>query len=540
MPNRRRLLPLLALPLAGLTAGCLLPSDHSARLQVTFATFPTVYLGDTVQFRLLSGPGRDTVPAADVIFRVEDPSVLALDASGRGIGLQAGATHVFAQPRMADVAPADIIVVVSERLEIDTVSPRFALLHVGDTLHLAGWGLNPQASALRIGGTLAPVKSFTRAVASSANGYGVLSVYVPPGDTTLRITLTRGATVVRDTHHLTIAEEDVLEPNDAAPRHLGPLGTGIRYPALSLEAAPVGTPAHRDWYTFDNEKAQPVTIVLKPEHPTLEDQLYVQLTDSLDAAGNPSPTGWVLGNGLSYCRGAWVSGYRGTLDSQVLAADTLPAGRYHVMVSTRTPISAPQLYELRIAPRFRSMAQGTTRIRDSYRCPASDDTTGVPWIHLVSVPPAVYDTSVAAIDYIGDIDWYVMQIDSTRVYLQSWAQRTYPWLRGGVSMGEAGDIEGLHPRRLIAEVFTFAGRHIGGGPTDVGPGGAVWGPSYCIPAPGRYLVSVSDGGEEPVRYYMGPRSLTTDNMGYFAEGWGIAPGRIPCPTPTSPTGRTPR
>ena len=326
----------------------MLPSDQTSKLRLAFTAVPTVYVGDTVQLaaHAVASSSAGVIRPSDLIFESGDPAALEVDSAGLAVGKAADTVTVTVRLRFADAPPAVAKVPVLATLQIDSVAPTNRSFYYGDTVTVYGVGLNPATTSLFIGGVAPQLVRFTF-VPGSPSGRSSLTVLVPLAPTPARLTARRGETNTTAAATLDIVQHDTLEPNDSVPRSLGTLGSVIRLPWLVLEGTAPGKPAARDWYTFDFAGGD-VTLVLKPAGFASVDEIALSFTDALDASGNPLPQGWVESVAGNYCMGTVVGGIHGVVDSQIVAAEDLHAGTYHVMVSTSVPSTEARGYELRI------------------------------------------------------------------------------------------------------------------------------------------------------------------------------------------------
>jgi len=458
--------------------GCLLPSDRSGDLRLVFDPVPAMYAGDTVQLavRTADPSAAGAVHPEDIQFESSDPAVLEVAPSGRAVAHFGGIVTVTARVRFANAAPSQLEVTIVNPLRVDSVVP--GTVRFGDTLRVYGVGLNPAMAATTVGGLPAPVVDYQRAIATSAGGPGVLTILAPAAAPVSYVTVNRlGGGSASGSSPVTVIQQDWLEPNDAAPRSLGTVSSGLAWRALALEGSPLGTPAARDWYTFVNPTQQSVTLTLRPARPAAVDELSLLVTDTLDAAAGVLPQGWAVEPGANYCRGAVISGFRRTLDSQIVGLYNLAPGTYHALVATRAPLPMPREYDLRIEPGYHSVLPPDNE-EYGYRCldPSEGETYADEHFGL---PP-----TGRTIANPGAADWFMV-----RPYNN---YGTHPvHLRLSALDGVLG---------TTMEIVTEGGAHVAGGVSASGTG-----PSellFCPDSTTNYLIAVTDVLGVASRYHL--------------------------------------
>jgi hypothetical protein len=383
-----------------LAVACVMPSDRSARLGLAFDPIPTVYVGDTVQLsaHVVYSVAAGVVRSEDILMASASPGVLDVSPMGLAVARAAGSATVTARPRSADAEAASADVTVLDVLRIDSVSTAFGNIYPGDSLRVYGVGLDTTRTSLTIGGLSAPIVEFQPENPGRVGGPSRLVVLVPAVfGVQARITARRGQRSTTLAAALAIAQADRLEPNDAAPHYLGLLGSLIRHGSLFLEGLSAGIPSPRDWYTFSNPNNQFVTVVLKPEGASV-DELSLTVSDTLDSTGAPLPQSWLQSVGGNYCRGTFIPGYNGVLDSQVVTAFLPPGTQIHVLIGTQLPITAARSYELRIEQGYHIQAPSGASHRNG-NCES-------PTLGYLFGSSSAPNPAVESIDNPGAVAWY--------------------------------------------------------------------------------------------------------------------------------------
>ncbi|HEY2804961.1 MAG TPA: hypothetical protein VGI92_03795, partial [Gemmatimonadales bacterium] len=295
-----------------LAIGCVLPSDRSGDLRIAIDSVSSVNVDDTVQLSAVSPQHGGVVRPSDYVFTSRNPNILDVSASGVAVAKDSGRAWVVAQLRFAGTPPESMQVFVGEPIQIASVTSSSAQVYFSDTLEIHGVGLNPAKTTVTIGGLPAVVltqNGFTLDQPQRGGGSATLRVLVPPVPSPALVTARRGQAGTTYLTPLTIFQGDRLEPNDSQPAALGILNQSLERTSLVLEGTPPGHPPARDWYTFQNPKVQPVTVVLKADGASI-DEVSVTLSDTLDASGNlpiQGPHAWGASVGSSYCNGTLVS-----------------------------------------------------------------------------------------------------------------------------------------------------------------------------------------------------------------------------------------
>jgi hypothetical protein len=426
-----------ALIAAGST--CILPTDRSDELEVELEILPTLFVRDTIDLRArLMGPGGEPVPNALITFSSDDPTVVNVSPSGELIALGVGITTVRASAAAyEEAAVATRAAQVRGLLEVDSIRPLD--VSFGQLVEIFGVGLNPDSLfSVTIGEADAPIAGFTPQDPNAPDKLGRLVVWVaPPAERQAELMILgfKGGLVFPE--GLTVAQQDLFEPNDTIPTDLGPLpAPGFRNPGLAFEArvrTEVETAA--DWYRFENETALDRTIVVFSQMVGAE-TFSVFVTDSLAWDGEAAEFGvgssaWGIGRGRYLCDGLPLTqGPAGDTTTfaeipfpfTIVSLLDLPAGPYDVIVPFTLP-GEPVAYELVVVPAHLSVADlAPDALEENDYCDVAapladaagqrltiDNTHDVEWFDFSLTQTTQVSVSVTADTEDADLDIYVIR-----------------------------------------------------------------------------------------------------------------------------------
>jgi hypothetical protein len=353
----------LALGLAAVSVGvfgCILPTDRSGELQVVADALPALIVKDTVQLtaRLidLQNGGAD-VPNAELRFSSSDSTIVLVSPEGQLVAIGAGTATVAANAISFDDAdPAILQADVRALLELDSIVP--LTTEFGSLLFLFGVGLNEELIfSVELGGEDAPVLGYIPDPLDPR--FGALAVWAkPPAPRSSSVSILGKNGGLVAPRLIEVAQRDVYEPNDTAPRRLGPLNIGVFNPALAFES--LGREEQRaptDWYTFTNTAARDRTIIVGGQGLGAG-TFAVFLTDSLLPFGLTddfllAPDAWTIGPSSHVCGGIDPGLEELDFPLAAVALKDLAPGTYHVLVAY-TPEADPRAYTLFIANEYAS------------------------------------------------------------------------------------------------------------------------------------------------------------------------------------------
>ncbi len=416
-------------------AGCLLPDDRSAELQVDFAPVPTLFQKDSLQLTaaLMDGRG-EPVPNVVIRFSSSDLGVVNVDPGGRLLAVNAGSATVTATAiEFAGAAPVSRTVQVRGLLEVDSIRPAIGTFF-GQLMDIYGVGLFPDSIfVVTVGGVQAKVFDYVAEDPAQPMRFGRLRIWTPPPAerrSQVFVLGFKGALVLPDS--VDVFQRDVYEPNDTLPAMLGAIPFGIDNPALAFEVrGRKDTTEAADWYRFTNTVPTDRTILVASERVGAE-TFQVFVTDSLFWGGFTTgfglgPGSWTIGPNSFVCGGLEM-----TLAGQpfnppelpfpftLLALGDLPAGTYDVFVPYKAS-GEPAPYQLAIVPGYFSVRPRDVAEENDYcdvapdlsiaagRTLSIDNFHDRDWFTFTRAGPSILNLTVTATDADADLDFYLIR-----------------------------------------------------------------------------------------------------------------------------------
>jgi hypothetical protein len=437
-------------------AGCAL-DDLSDQVFVTIAaTSTTVVRGDKVfvQAKAFRLDGVDTVEVKNIQFHwiSGNPGVATVAGDEFGgaeiTGVNAGLVDISAiATAYQDAATGDLVVRVSDALEIDSVRP--SLVQWGEKVRVYGVGVRNIFIA-DLGATLFPD---TLTFQGDPLGLGVMEFWVPPPARTNRLFALGPGVFLNAQETTQVDTVDLYEYNDTIPSLIsldgpGPYPTQIPTllyfnPALAFEEPPrdtLGTGVNStrfDWYRFNRaDPSRPLTLVLTPQGVADSTGLFIVLSDSI--AWFPghvpgAPSWFVTTEGGNHCGSPPFTLFpdQARSDSVVLALRRLP--RYstsHTGIHLLAFYQQPQRYAITIVDGYLTADPriGPDRFEENDICSFADTNFADP-TKRIAVTSGLFGTgfadSLLTIDNPHEMDWYKFNVtaplltDSTMIKVRS-------------------------------------------------------------------------------------------------------------------------
>ena len=425
--NRPLSFATLAVALAGVT--CAFPTDKSDNVFVTLEAPSRVVLRGqdmSVFARAWHVVGIDTQPIVNVgfVFSSGSATIARVETNGGGYatvtGVNSGTVDIIARAVAFEGAqPADLVLRVSNPLEIDSVRP--AVVHFGEVMTVYGVGVDSMFIA-SLGGVNLIEYPFSRQ--RDTTGLGQISFWVPPPARSDKLFYLGAGVFGQATDTTAVIPQDVFEPNDTVPSTInldlpGPW-PGTAYapilftnPALAFEPIDRAKTQGADWFRFtatDSTRALTFFITYPSFGDTaatrtfLLDSLYYQ--PGVDYFGRDSAD--FIGSDFVRCKGDFFGPAQLSRESTTVALRSLPSHGVHII----TFFSRPQRYGLTVAQGYFT---ADSRIRpDAYEendmCHYADRPS-----QRVTVPPSgvefVFDT--LTIDNPFEFDWYRIQVPAS-------------------------------------------------------------------------------------------------------------------------------
>lgn len=432
--NRAITIVLLAAAFAGVS--CSFPTDKSDKVFVTLDAPARVVLRGqdmSVYAQAWHVVGIDTqrIGNVDFAFSTGSGTIARVEKNAGGYatvtGVNSGTVDIGARAIAFDKAQqADLVVRVSNPLEIDSVRPKFA--RYGEVVTVYGVGVDSMFLASLSGVNLIEYP-FSR-VRDHATGLGRISFWVPPPAHSDSLFYLGAGVFGRDTALTQVGKEDIYEPNDTVARHInldlgGPWpGTVLApilfaNPALAFEAVDRVNGVGEDWYRFHtSDTTQSLTFFLT--YPSLSDTAAARafLLDSLYyATGTPGApinkffgrdSADYVGSDLYRCKGFAFSPKQAPRESLTVALKTLPSHGLHLIAF----FTRFQRYGLTVAqgyftadPRIKPDAFEGNRF-----CHDTDTIPG-----RLSPPSRIHVTTTGFSDTMNidnpfELDWYRLEV----------------------------------------------------------------------------------------------------------------------------------
>ncbi len=431
MRGLNRAIPIVSLVAALAGASCSFPTDKSDKVFVTLEAPARVVLRGqdmSIYAQAWHVVGIDTQRIGNVDFAFSTGS----GGYATVTGVNSGTVDIGARAIAFDKAQeADLVVRVSNPLEIDSVRPKIA--NYGQVVTVYGVGVDSMFLA-SLGGVGLIEYPFSR-LRDTATGLGRISFWVPPPARSDSLFFLGAGVFGKDTSITRVLRDDIFEPNDTFPANVnldlgGPWPGTILAPILFTNPALAFEPVDRaiglgeDWFRFSiSDTTQPLTFFIT--YPSIFGDTAGTRTFLLDslayatgAPGDPvakfygRPGADYVGSDFYLCKGYQFQPAQVSRESTVVALKTLPSHAIHII----TFFSRPQRYGLTVA---RGYFTADKRIRpDAYEendfCHYADSVPGQPnpkgRIHVTSAGAGFSDTM--NIDNPFEIDWYRLEVPS--------------------------------------------------------------------------------------------------------------------------------
>ena len=458
MGGLNRATPVVALAVALAGATCAFPTDKSDKVFVTLeAPAHVVLRGQDISIYAQAWQvvGTDTQRINNVDFAFIAGSSIALVQNDGGgyatvTGVNSGNVDIYARAVSFDKAqPADLVLRVSNPLEIDSVRP--ALAHHGEILTVYGVGVDSMFLASLAGVNLIEYP-FSRH-RDSASGLGRISFWVPPPARTDRLFYLGAGVFGQTTDTTKVKFEDVFEPNDTVPTTISLDGPGpwpgtalapiiFANPALAFE--PVErSKSGEDWFRFPTANPnQALTFFITYPSISGDTGTRIFLMDSLYYQANGDPTkdpiekfagrdsADFIGTAFYRCKGFTFGPPQASRESTTVALKTLPSRALHLL----TNFTRPQRYGLTVARGYFTADPriGPDAYEENDLCTYADSGN-----RRITLSTAFSDT--LTIDNPHDIDWLRIDLPGSgpvgvRLQTQS---RPFP----GAALADTSDID---------------------------------------------------------------------------------------------------
>ncbi|OLB50971.1 MAG: hypothetical protein AUI08_04295 [Gemmatimonadetes bacterium 13_2_20CM_2_65_7] len=439
MRGLNRAIPIVSLTAALAGVSCSFPTDKSDKVFVTLDAPARVVLRGqdmSIYAQAWHVVGIDTqrIGNVDFAFSTGSSTIARVEKNTGGYatvtGVNSGTVDIGARAIAFDKAQeADLVVRVSNPLEIDSVRPKIA--NYGQVVTVYGVGVDSMFLA-SLGGVALIEYPFSR-LRDSAAGLGRISFWVPPPARSDSLFFLGAGVFGKDTAITRVLRDDIFEPNDTFPANInldlgGPWPGTILAPILFTNPALAFEPVDRaiglgeDWFRFSvSDSTQPLTFFIT--YPSIFGDTAGTRTFLLDslayatgAPGDPvqkfygRPGADYVGSDFYLCKGYQFQPAQVSRESTVVALKTLPSHAIHII----TFFSRPQRYGLTVA---RGYFTADKRIRpDAYEendfCHYADSVPGQP-----SPKPRIHVTTAGFSDTMNidnpfEIDWYRLEVPS--------------------------------------------------------------------------------------------------------------------------------
>ena len=507
----RSLHPIQRCVLYALGAALVACSDSTEALNQAYVTInspsPVVLRGDQIELtaRLWTrtSPGDSVeVRNAELIWSSDDPTLATIAAKDNNTTIATGVNSGTVQIRAVatgfqGATAATYALRVSDPLEIDSIRP--AVVRYGEKVTMYGVGVNSLFFATLQGAALLPD---TFSVTAGAGGIGQLSFWVPPPATSGQVLVLSPGQIVIAPESTTVVEEDLYEPNSAAPQTIdlsaGPFPTlpAVRYynPALAFEDLGRDDTLGVDWYRLTGITAgSDLSLIFMA--PTFRNAHLTFLGATVNDADSVSAPGWTIGSGLYYCKDHAFKVEEQPAESLIVALKNVPAGSMDFMslfvLSGRYGIAVVDGY-ITTNP-----AIGFDRFEENDNCEFADRNFTTPATRVDLASPF---SEALTIDNPHDVDWIRFQVPGVLPQLVTF--KTAP--PAGAVGAKAGDVD-----------LYVLGIPVPGSPLDVRGSSRTKGSNESLTValdPGEYYMVVTDFAGTPARYSLCAAVGTTCTM----------------------------
>jgi hypothetical protein len=364
---------LAAIALALATVSCSFPTDKSNEVHVTLRSPAHVLLRGKdmdvyAQAWRVVGTDTQVIANVDFTFATGSASIARVEKTCCGYatvtGVNRGNVDIVARAvAFQDAEPADLVLRVSNPLEVDSVRPRVA--HHGEVITLYGVGVDSLFIASLSGVNLIEYPLSRR---RDSTGIGRISFWVPPPARSDSLFFLGAGVFGFDTARTNVIFQDVYEPNDTVSTKIdldapGPWPGTILAPIIFTNPALAFEPVTRsksgeDWFRFaTSDTTQALTFFIT--YPSFGDTsgTRIFLVDSLYylANGNPAldpiekfvgrDSADFLGSAFYRCKGQVFRPAQAPRESTTIALRSLPSHALHVL----TNFTRPRRYGLTVA-----------------------------------------------------------------------------------------------------------------------------------------------------------------------------------------------
>jgi hypothetical protein len=521
----------LVLALGGALAACSDSTDFVNQTYVTItAASPVVLRGDQLELSAKlwtrTSPGDSVeVRNAELVWSSDDPTLATLTPKDNNTTVATGVNSGTVQIRAVatgfqGAATAAYPLRVSDPLEVDSIRP--AVVRYGEKVTMYGVGVNSLFFAALQGANLLPD---TFSVTAGAGGIGQLSFWVPPPATSGQVLVLGPGQIVLAPESTTVVEEDLYEPNTAAPQTIdlsvGPFPTlpAVRYynPALAFEDLGRDDTLGVDWYRLTGITAgSDLSLIFMA--PTFRNAHLTFLGATVNDADSVSAPGWTIGSGLYYCKNHAFKVDEQPAESLIVALKNVPAGSMDLVslfvLSGRYGLAVVDGYVTS------NPAIGFDRFEENDNCEFADRNFAAPATRVDLTNPF---SEALTIDNPHDVDWIRFQVPGSLPQLITF-KTAPPTAAVGA---KPGDVD-----------LYVLGIPVAGSPLDVRGSSRTKGSNESLSLaldPGEYYMVVTDFAGTPARYSLCAQVGTTCTM---PIGFTIStqPAMMRAPLRTAPGG----
>jgi hypothetical protein len=337
-------------------SSCSVPTDKSLDIQVVVRRSATLVARGILPkdardslfafaFRLDAAGDTQPLPNVELHWTSSDPQIASIEGGADGPkavvrGNGDGYATVTAAPVAFEQAtPAATTIRIASTFVVDSVRP--TAVRYGEKVAVYGVGVHLPFVWL-LGG--AELIEDPYAFAGNFSGLERRVFWVPPPSATGRPFFLGGGLADSVADLISVDPEDIFEPDTATPgvidingpgsqRQIGGLPILYYNPALAFEPVNTGS-SDLDWQRFDQNGAQPVTIVVNSQ--VFGDTAFAFISDSLLKCG-PTPTdicyqppGWYFTAGRQVCNNAVYTYFQPRVPTFTVGFRSWPAPRVHL------------------------------------------------------------------------------------------------------------------------------------------------------------------------------------------------------------------
>ena len=459
-------------------SACVLPTDRSEQLRVVITNDENerqLLVGDTLHLRAeLRRRNGVVVPSATFGFRSGNETVGRVDETGTFFALVRGTTVIIAEAiEFQNAAPGSTTLSVVPRLDVRDVRPQET--QFGAVISILGSGLR-ETSSVEIDRVIARVEGYVPADPNDASSLDRLRVWVPPpAAPSSRVIIREGAATSKPLT-ITVAQEDVFEPNLDTP---AVLEIPFQNPALALEA---GTGVV-DWYRLQLGTPRAITIrfLLSGESVPVP-VLFVAAEPSASLEAAPTwGIGWassvddnVPARGIQFCNGL------GTFQPSNLSSDTAVIALRNIadidLIATilDASLAVPAAYGISIVEGYQFVLPPDDAEEDDY-CDAASE---------LSIP----SVDTLTLDNPGDVDWFRLTV-APELQRVTFAVSTSDSANSDMALYDSAPV----PDPADSEAALVIARAERSGPLDS---------LSASLNQGTYLLQIWDAAGQPTRYVL--------------------------------------